>query len=139
MIIVLLYLQTLTWKDWTGAYLEKYIQDKKIEYRLWWNWPVYYDCWWVVTEAYRKLWYTGYKFNSKLYWMKCQQSIYKSKKGDVLIDTNEWKNHVALITSTEWNKIKVLDYVNTFLKSSYRYYWIYPGLVSLDKDCLLNK
>lgn len=113
---------------------EKYILDKRIEYRLWWNWPVYYDCWWVVTEVYRKMWYKWNKISSKT--LQCKKSITLAKKYDILINPNI---HVALITSKYKNwSVQILDYVNTFHYPSYRYHgWINWTYV-LDKNCLLN-
>lgn len=142
-IIVLSYASTVQIPDidYKALYLEHYIKVKPIEYRLWGIWPKYYDCWGIVTEALRKVWYRGFKLNSQFYLMenRCKRPLYLAKKGDILINSNVWQWHVALITQNLGGKVQILDYVNTHRHSSYRTHWSYSGVTSLSKDCLLSQ
>lgn len=113
---------------------EYFLLHKRIEYRYWWIWPVYYDCGWIVTESYRKLWYKWEKISSKTNY--CKKDLLKAKKYDVLV--NPWV-HVALITDwySNWG-VTILDYVNTLHYPSYRKHWKINGTYALDRDCLLK-
>lgn len=144
MFTLLLWLSTIridTDIDYRAKYLEFYIKHKPIEYRLGWVWPKYYDCWGIVTEALRKVWYRWYKLNSHFWLMdpSCKIQLSKSSPGDILINSNEWKWHVALITKNLWSRVEILDYVNTHRHSSYRIHESYSGVIALKKDCLLNQ
>lgn len=113
---------------------EKYLLNKRVEYRLWWNWPIYYDCWWIVTEVYRKMWYKWNKISSKT--IQCKKDITKAKKYDILINPGL---HVAFVTSNYKDRsVQILDYVNTYHYPSYRLHWSINWTYVLDKNCLLN-
>lgn len=127
--------------DYKSKYLELYIKNKPIEYRLGGIWPKYYDCGWIVTEAYRKMGYKWFKLNSHFSLMdkSCIIPLNKSKAWDVLINSNPWQWHVALITNNIGNKVEILDYVNTHRHSSYRFHSSYSWVFALSKNCLLNQ
>lgn len=128
--------------DYKAYYLETYIKHKEIRYKLWALWPIYYDCWAVVTEALRHIWYRGFKLNSQFYLMepRCKQPLYKAKKGDILINSNPGQWHVALITQNLGRGVQILDFVNGDKKhSTYRQHWSYSWVTSLSKDCLLSQ
>ena len=126
--------------DYKSYILEQYLRNKKIEYRMWWSWPKYYDCWWVLTEAFRLVWYRWFKLNSHFYLMgkNCKIQISEVKKWDVLVNTNEWQWHIALITKNLGRTIEILDFVSKYNRSSYRIHGQYDWIYFLSKDCLLQ-
>lgn len=120
----------------TGITAEQYLLTKKIKYQMWGNGPVYYDCWGVLTEAYRKEWYRWQKIHSWTY--DCVKSPRNASPWDVLVKRDE-PRHVALITSYyhEW-AVTILDYFEKNTKSSYRKYPIDKHTAVLSHDCLLS-
>lgn len=149
---MLLYLLLQTWLlhsigaelhsfDYKAFYVEQYIRNKEIRYKLGGIWPMYYDCGGVVTEAIRSVWYRGYKLNSRFSLMDptCRISANRAKPGDIMINENPWQWHVALITGSNKKTLQILDYVKTHQYPSYRYHWIYQGVYAVSLECLLNQ
>lgn len=133
--------QSISHYDYKAYYLEQYIAHKEIHYKMWGIWPYWYDCGWIVTEAYRKIGYRWFKLNSHGYLMDptCRIPLSRSRKWDVLINTNAWQWHVALISENiDW-RITILDYVSTHNRSSYRYHGNYSWVYAVSKDCMLNQ
>lgn len=143
MITILILLSSLSLPDidYKAYYMEQYIAHKSIVYRMWGIGPVYYDCWGIVTEALQKVGYRGFKLNSSWYLMdpSCKISASKVKKGDILINTNKGQGHVAFVSSNVNWRVKLLDFVKTHTRSSYRDHAVYPGVYFLSKDCLLTQ
>lgn len=149
---MLLYLILQTWLlhsfaselhsfDYKAFYVEQYIRNKEIRYKLGGVWPTYYDCGGVVTEAIRSVWYRGYKLNSRFYLMDptCRISASRAKRGDIMINENPGQGHVALITDVSKKGLRILDYVKTHQYPSYRSHGIYPGVYAVSLDCILSQ
>lgn len=127
--------------DYKAFYVEQYIRNKEIRYKLGWVWPVYYDCGGVVTEAIEAVGYRGYKLNSRYSLMDptCRISANRAKPGDIMINSNPGQWHVALITEVSKKDLQILDYVKTHRYPSYRRHGIYPGVYAVSLECLLTQ
>lgn len=118
--------------------IEHHILTKKIKYVYWWNWPHVYDCWGILTEAFRLWWYKGEKISSNIDY--CFKNRKNAMPWDVLVNKNIWQRHVALITEKYSNwKVVILDYVKNNTTSSYRMHWFYDGIFVVDRNCLMWK
>lgn len=116
---------------------EEFMLNKRIKYFMWWNGPVYYDCWGILTEAMRKEGYIGKKIHS--WFLKCRKPNIQAKAWDILVNQNEWQRHVALITKDYKNgSVQILDYVAKNTAASYRKHSFYNNIFTLDKECLLS-
>lgn len=117
---------------------EKYIRKTNITYCMWWNWPRCYDCGWIVTKALRQEWYSWPKISSNTTF--CIKKNTQAKAWDILINTNTWQRHVALITSDYYRwSVWIIDYVQYFTRPSYRIHGLYRWVYVLDKNCLIDK
>lgn len=127
--------------DYNAFYVEQYIRNKEIRYKLGGVWPTYYDCWGVVTEAIRSVGYRGYKLNSRYFLMDptCRIPANRAKPGDIMINENPGQGHVALITGSGKKVLQILDYVKTHRYPSYRNHGIYSGVYAVSLDCLLTQ
>lgn len=143
MFTLLFYISTLSFQipDFSSYKMEAYLKLKPIHYKLWTDGPIYYDCWWIVTEAYRMVGYRWFKINSHYYLMetRCKIDPRKAKKWDLLINTNLGQWHVAFISENHYPRMYILDYVNTHRYASYRYHSIYSWVEVMSKDCMLNQ
>lgn len=117
---------------------EQYMLQKNIIYSIGGNWPKYYDCGWILTEAYRHEWYKWPKIHS--WFLVCQKSKTLARSWDILVNQNPWERHVALITSNySQGSVYVLDYVAMNTRASYRKHALYEWTFVLDKECLLTR
>lgn len=118
--------------------VEKYIESKHIRYKLWWNWPIFYDCGGIITEALRLNWYKGKKIHSRTF--DCvRNNKYNAKKGDILINRNEEERHVAYITSDAKNGlVEILDFYQNKTTASRRIHWLGKNIYVLSSDCLYS-
>lgn len=117
--------------------IEQYLLDTPIKYQMWWNWPVYYDCGGILTEAYKQDWYKGEKINSRFEYC-IRWNPRNAQPWDVLVIRNE-PRHVALITSKySHGTVEILDYYEKKTTASYRLHGIYAGIEVLSKDCLMS-
>lgn len=118
--------------------IENHILSKKIKYVYWWNWPHVYDCWWILTEAFRKAGYLWEKISSNIDY--CFKKRKDALPWDILVNKNVWERHVALITGWYKNgQVVVLDYVEKNTISSYRKHWFYDGIFVVDRECIMRK
>lgn len=102
--------------------IEKFLLNKKIKYKLWWIWPEYFDCGWIVTFALQKVkWYTWSKISS--FTDDWTVNFKNAKRGDILISTIDGERHVAWIAKWyDWKYVTVLDYVDNWTTASFRQY-----------------
>lgn len=107
---------------------------------MWWSWPTCYDCWWIVTEAFKQVGYWWPKMNSKRLSEECfQKPIQYAQKWDLLVDTLP-PTHVAYITSVyDSRNVIILDYVDKFTKATYRKHWIIEWTIICDWHPYLRK
>jgi len=91
--------------------IEQYLQLTEIRYCMWWDWPACYDCSWILTAAYRSVWYKYHKLASWRLIAQCKRKKFlEAKRGDILVLGND-PRHVAYIT--RWHKngsVVILDY-----------------------------
>jgi len=119
-----------------------YLINTQIEYCLWWVGPDCYDCWGIVSQALKQEWYRWKKISSYNFPQHCVIPPKSAKEWDVLINTNTWQRHVALITSTynyKTNDLWILDYVLKYNEAKYRQHSIYKNVYILSKSCLFYR
>lgn len=116
---------------------EQFLNQATIKYRLGWNWPNYYDCGGILTQALKQEWYIWPKITSHT--TRCRIPNHQATYWDILVNTNTGQRHVALITSDYHNnKVQILDFVDHYTNASYRIHSLYRWVYVLDTRCLLQ-
>lgn len=110
--------------------VEKFLLEHPIKYKLWWKWPIYFDCGGAVDRAIHEVYWYNPWLNS---WNSHKQHKNISKKnvirGDILINTNPGQNHVARIAwKNKDGTVTILDYYNNHTVATYRKHGIYKWI-----------